>query len=106
MGTTVSTIGILMPNDFPVWEYDEMQRLVIKRNSKSAIDSVVLSQFLGGWNAVAHRFRATADHDQAFTRAVNSSQTRMSQLIRRSHLKTNIHKSVSYSVSSLQAFQY
>jgi hypothetical protein len=73
MPTTVSTIGIRMPNDFPVYEYEEMHKLVITRNSNTEIDSVVLSQFQGGWNAVAHRFRATADHDQAFTIAINES---------------------------------
>ncbi|PYS67508.1 MAG: hypothetical protein DMF69_22830 [Acidobacteria bacterium] len=73
MPTTVSTIGIRMPDDFAVCEYEEMHKLVITRNSKSSIDSVVLSQFLGRWNAVAHRFRATSDHDQAFTLAINES---------------------------------
>jgi hypothetical protein len=62
-----------MPNDFPVYEYEEMHKLVIAKNSNSAIDSVTLSQFLAGWNAVAYRFRATADHDQAFTIAINES---------------------------------
>src|SRR6266849_10829648 len=73
MGLTVSTIGIRVPDDFPVYEYEEMHRLVIKRNSRSAIHSVVLSQFQGGWNAVAHRFRATADHEQNFISAINEA---------------------------------
>jgi hypothetical protein len=59
-----------MPDDFPATEYKEMHKLVIRRNAKSPIDSTVMSQFLGGWNAVAHRFRATADHDEAFTKAL------------------------------------
>ena len=56
--------------NFPVTEYEEMHRLVIKRNSKAPIDSTIMSQFQGGWNAVAYRFRATADHDKAFTDAI------------------------------------
>jgi hypothetical protein len=62
-----------MPDDFPVHEYEEMHRLVIKRNSIAPIDSASLSQFQGGWNAVAHRFRSTADHDEAFTKAINEA---------------------------------
>lgn len=62
-----------MHDDFPVAEYEEMHRLVIQRNAKAPIDSIVLSQFLGGWNAVAYRFRATADHDEAFISAIKKA---------------------------------
>jgi hypothetical protein len=62
-----------MPDDFPVDEYEEMHRLVIKRNSITPIDSAILSQFQGGWNAVAYRFRSTASHYEGFTNAINEA---------------------------------
>lgn len=67
----VTTIGIRMPDDFPVPEYDQMHRLVITRKSNRPLDSTALSQFQRGWNAVAYRFRATAEHDEGFTRALS-----------------------------------
>ena len=62
-----------MPDDFPTAAYEEMHRQVITRNSRVPIDSTVLSQFQSGWNAVAYRFKATGEHDQAFREALASA---------------------------------
>jgi hypothetical protein len=69
----VSTIGLNMPGDFPKAEYESLHKHVITRNGKSKIDGTVLDQFRGGWNAVAYRFRAMAEHDDSFVKAIKEA---------------------------------
>lgn len=46
-----------------------------------------MSQFLGGWNAVAHRFRATADHDKTFIAAIQEAPTHNALAFENKHVQ-------------------
>ena len=70
-GSTLPTIGIVIPSDFPAAHYEAIIERVRNRNGRNPIDAHVLSQFLGAWNGVAYRFRSCAEHDAVYTESVN-----------------------------------
>ena len=56
-----------MPSDFPIDLYEAVH---IRVNKKKTIYPDTWSQYAGAWNAVAYRFLACADYDQAFTESI------------------------------------
>ena len=63
----LSTVGLVMPGDFPVLPYEGIHRRVTAK--KQAYPNA-WAQYAGAWNAVAYRFLSCADHDKAFTESV------------------------------------
>ncbi|UCE74598.1 MAG: hypothetical protein JSV56_02550 [Methanomassiliicoccales archaeon] len=63
----LTTIGLIMPNDFPVSAYEKIHSRITAKQ-KTHPDS--WSLYAGAWNAVAYRFYACVDHDKAFTESV------------------------------------
>src|SRR5690348_3104959 len=74
----IGTAGIAMPDDFPSAQYVAVhERFHASRVPDRQIPTLGLGAveerrrwFGGAWTAVAWRFRACADHDEAFTRSV------------------------------------
>jgi len=64
------TPASIVPAGFPIKPYESIQKRVVSRNTKGAIDPIVLGEFQGGWNAVAYRFCANVEHDASFTASV------------------------------------
>src|SRR3989442_15988282 len=58
-----------MPADFPVEPY---QALHARITQKMSFQTDTGKQFAGAWNAVAYRFIATAEDDEAFSQSVRA----------------------------------
>lgn len=67
----LSTIGLIMPIDFPSALYESVHARAVAKKDQHP-DSWV--QFSGAWNAIAYRFLSCTEHDTAFTNSI--SQTR------------------------------
>ncbi len=65
----LSTTGLVMPGDFAVAPYEAVHAHVSARN----VNDLAWSEYAGAWNAVAHRFRACTDHDEAFTHSIRQA---------------------------------
>ncbi len=63
----VSTVGIVMPSDFAVAPYTAIHARI---TAKIPTNHIAWSHYAGGWNALAYRFRACAEHDTAFTKSL------------------------------------
>ena len=63
----LSTIGIVMPQDFEVVSYEAVHSRAVAR--KEACPESY-DQFAGAWRAVAYRFRSCTEHDLAFTESI------------------------------------
>jgi hypothetical protein len=59
--------GLIMPPDFPVEPYESILQMTLKHR-ESAPDA--WSEFASGWNALCWRYRAAAEHDEAFSFSV------------------------------------
>ncbi len=63
----LSTIGLVMPEDFAVEPYEAIHsRLTIEKENQPD----AWAEYAGAWNAVAYRFHACADHDEAYTESI------------------------------------
>jgi hypothetical protein len=60
----LTTIGIVMPADFAVAPYEAIHARI---TATLPTTHRAWSHYAGGWNALAYRFRACAEHDTAFT---------------------------------------
>jgi len=63
----VSTVGIVMPADFPVAPYHAIHARI---TTTIPTNHIAWPHYAGGWNALAYRFRACADHATAFTQSM------------------------------------
>jgi hypothetical protein len=63
-------IGIEMPQDFPTEAHNTLVRIL---GPYQPSNPVVWSELAAGWNAVATRFRSTANADQAYTASISST---------------------------------
>jgi hypothetical protein len=59
----LSTNGLIMPQDFPVAEYESVHKRIEPRARTS---NDVYEQFAGAWNAQAYRFLAVTEYETAF----------------------------------------
>ena len=59
----LSTIGLVMPNDFAAEPYEAIRSRVV---AKKEAYPHSWAQYAGAWNAFAYRFLSCADHDRAF----------------------------------------
>jgi hypothetical protein len=59
-----------MPNDFPILPYDNVHKRIVARNATTPIPNNLLDHYQGAWNAIAYRFRACAEHSDAFTASI------------------------------------
>jgi hypothetical protein len=66
-GGRVSTTGLEMPPDFPIAPYEAIFEIV---HPYAASDANAYGEFGTGWNALAWRYAAVADHDEAFTESL------------------------------------
>lgn len=64
--TIANTIGIEMPPEFPTNAYNAVNDKIKERHAQGA----PWKEYAGGWNAVAIRYRAAADADDAFTASI------------------------------------
>ncbi len=64
MPRKIDTVGIDMPDDFPADAYNEVHAVV---SPKREPYPAPWPEWAGGWNAVAYRFMACAEHDTAFS---------------------------------------
>jgi hypothetical protein len=60
----LSTVGLVMPDDFPTATYEAIQARV---SSRTGVEPALAAHYQGAWRAVAYRFLACADHDKAYT---------------------------------------
>jgi len=65
----LSTIGLIMPSDFPVAHYESINQ----RARNHGGDSAVQEQFAGAWNAVAYRFDAVVEYQAALSASLDRS---------------------------------
>ncbi len=63
----LSTIGLVMPEDFAVEPYEAIHSRV---TTKKENHPDTWAEYAGAWNAVAYRFHASADHDEAYTESI------------------------------------
>jgi hypothetical protein len=70
--TPLLTIGMVMPEDFAIGPYESIHKRV---SAQKDAHPQAWDEYAGGWNAVAYRFAATADHDTAFTGSVSRAAT-------------------------------
>jgi hypothetical protein len=63
----LSTVGLIMPVDFPVKSYEEIQSYVVDRKDS---DPELFLQYAGAFNAIAYRFYTCTEHDRIFTESV------------------------------------
>jgi hypothetical protein len=61
------TIGIDMPDDFPTTAYDVVNA---KLGSYQQRNPNVWTQYAGGWNAIAFRFKTATVADDRFTESI------------------------------------
>jgi hypothetical protein len=59
--------GIVMPSDFPMEKYNEIQHYLVKYGSSKKVEWML---FVTSWNGVGYRFRAMAEHDEKFTLSI------------------------------------
>jgi hypothetical protein len=62
--------GICMPKDFPQKLYEEIHSHCQPRMTPEPPNGERWNEYMAAWNAVAYRFRAVADHDEAFVLAL------------------------------------
>ena len=68
MNPTKATIaGVELPGDFPGAAYDAVHACMQDRRSAN---EDVWAQYGGAWNAIAYRYLACAESDEAFTRSI------------------------------------
>ena len=65
------TIGIDMPGDFPAAAHDAVS---VKLGPYQPRDPAVWTEYAGGWNAVAYRFKTTTVADGTFTASIRRSR--------------------------------
>src|SRR3712207_3499862 len=63
----ISTVGIVVPPDFAVAPYNAIHARI---TAKIPTNHIAWSHYAGGWNALAYRFRACAEHATAFTMSI------------------------------------
>ncbi|HLN32470.1 MAG TPA: hypothetical protein VK395_32380 [Gemmataceae bacterium] len=67
MRRKLKTSGIMIADDFPVDLYHTIHfRVCLKRGNHST----ATHEYSGSWNSVAYRFRACAEHGNAFIKSV------------------------------------
>jgi len=66
----ISTVGLVMPEDFAVAPYEAIHSHVCTRKEACPHS---WDQYAGAWNAVAYRFLSCMDHDKAFTESFERS---------------------------------
>lgn len=59
-----------MPSDFPRTPYEAIQNLCTAKRESSLGPLATWTEYSAAWNAVAYRFHAVTDHDEAFIEAV------------------------------------
>jgi hypothetical protein len=64
----LTTIGIESPIEFPTDAYESVHAKL--RNCRDS-HPIAWGQYAGAWNAVAYRFLACVQHDEAFTASIN-----------------------------------
>lgn len=70
MGDKVITVGIEMPDDFPIQDYNHIHsKMQLFANSHPT----EFAEYGGGWNALAYRFSYTADNDDEFREALKNN---------------------------------
>jgi hypothetical protein len=67
--TIVNTIGINMPDDFPVDAYNGVHDRLREYRSRNPAASAWL-EYAAGWNAVAMRFKTMGDADEQYIRQI------------------------------------
>lgn len=66
----LSTIGIVMPEDFAVEAYEAIYCRVVK---KIGTQSNSYDEFASAWNAVAYRFLSCTEYNKTFTESIQKS---------------------------------
>src|SRR4051812_46965066 len=67
MPKKVNTVGLEMPDDFPVDAYNAVHaRVSPKREPRPA----AWPEWASAWNAVAYRFQSCVEHAAAFTKSI------------------------------------
>lgn len=66
----LTTVGLMMPNDFPSAAYEAVVRVV---NVDKWTQHPSWGDFAGAWNGLAYRFTACAEHDERFTGSVRQA---------------------------------
>jgi len=63
--------GIVMPHDFPIEKYNEIQQYIRKYSTLKETEWML---FGVAWNGVCYRFRAMAEHDEKFILSMTKPQ--------------------------------
>src|SRR2546428_9732197 len=66
----LTTVGLSVPQDFPAGPYEGIHAVVSKR---LLFKDSPGSEYAGAWNAVAYRYLACAESDEAFTKSIVKS---------------------------------
>jgi hypothetical protein len=69
LGAIAGTVGIQMPQDFSLDDYNSIHECCRKKIRCKSL----YNQFAAAWNAVAYRFRSMCEHDEAFRKALATS---------------------------------
>jgi len=68
--TDLSTVGITLPVDFPRLPYEAIHEYCQPKMKPNPPLPMNWEQYAAAWNAIAYRFLAVTDHDQAFASAI------------------------------------
>lgn len=66
-GAKLTTVGFMMPPEFPAEAYDEVHSRLVKYKETHPIQ---WESFGLGWNGLAYRYRALAEYDEEFTASI------------------------------------
>jgi hypothetical protein len=68
----ISTVGLIMPNDFPVVYYEAVSKALIPHKEVEA-HKETWAQFAAAWNGLAYRYLSCWEHNSGFTKAIRKS---------------------------------
>ena len=67
--TTLTSVGFIVPSDFPSEAYERIYRLLVKYKD---INPIQWQSFGLGWNGLAYRYRAMAEYDEQYTSSIKT----------------------------------
>jgi len=67
--TTLTSVGFVVPSDFPSEAYERIHKLLVKYKD---INRVQWQSFGLGWNGLAYRYRAMAEYDEQYGSSIKA----------------------------------